>query len=124
MKEFFSKIGWFILSIFCLGVVNLALLVFVVVLDVVAGRAPQFSLPLFASLFIILAGLSLWRISRHKRFEFDHEDNSFSKDRNTPRGLRRISSANSAILHSAIIIKRKPVVGSASREGNDYEVAA
>lgn len=111
------NLGWAVISLIALVLLNLIFLGFVAGSDVALGAAPQFTIPIFVPLLVVISGalVMLWRTLlmlasarvRPAASETDLDaDERSSNGHRSPSG-RHIWSSQTATLHSVLIIRRQ-----------------
>jgi|SRR5215216_741719 len=123
MNHYLAGLGWTVVGLIALIVLNLIFFAFVVGLDAAFGEAPQFTVPLFVPL-LVCSFAFIWllvkpglRVSTTVDPEFDVD----SSETQIARG--RIRDQQPSLLRSVLVIRRQTTSNFNSREKRSYETS-
>jgi hypothetical protein len=109
MKDHLLKLGWAVIGLIILVLLNLIFFCFVVGFDVGFGEAPQFTVPMFVPLLVVIAGtiVMVWKFMiRNSSAAASNAIGGGAPAAQACATRHRNRTPRAAVLHSSLIIRR------------------
>jgi hypothetical protein len=124
MKNHLLKLGWAVIGLISLLLLNLIFFGFVVGFDVLFGEAPQFTVPMFVPLIVVIGGavVAVWKFITRGSSADDATAGGDAAAQSRAAGRRNLTP-RAAILHSTLVIRRQPTRDFNTQGNRVYETS-